>query len=386
MVNNFDYIWGRKGTNCKKWDSTDEVFGREDVLPLWVADMDFAVPEEVSGAIKKRTEHPIYGYSGPDEDFYEGFKTWVEKRHGWEIEKDWIVVTPGVVPGMSFALNSLTEKGDKVIIQTPVYPPFHSLVKNNSRKLVVNPLKPSDNGYRMDLEHLESVIDDSTRMLFFCSPHNPVGRVWKKEELDELIRICEKHNVTLVSDEIWSDLVFSGYKHIPTALAGENRENIITCMAPSKTFNIAGLKTSVMVVPDQVKREKIKAFMQQTAIGSPGIFGIIAFTEAYKNGEQWLVELLRYLEGNVEFLFDYLEKYFPQIKAIRPEGTYVVWLDFREMGMEDEALGKKLIHEAKVGFSPGRVFGEEGKGFQRINIGCPREILKDALERLRRVF
>ncbi len=383
----FDKILERRGTNCIKWDYTKNYLGEQDVLPLWVADMDFAVPPRVQEEMKKRTDHPIFGYSGLPESFFQAFSGWVKKRHDWNIENDWIIPNPGVVPAIALAINALTGEGDRIIIQPPVYPPFFSVVKNNNRELVLNPLVETAEGYRMDFEHLEKNIDKKTRMLVFCNPHNPVGRVWKKEELRELVRICSKNDILIISDEIWSDLIFSGHKHFPLDKAGEDiSREIITCMAPSKTFNLAGLKTSVSVIPDEHIREKFKDYVSRFFLDNVNLMGQTAFIAVYENCENWLDNLLEYLEGNVQFLEGFIRERMPGVSFKYPEGTFVVWLDFRKYGLSDEELLEKAIQKAKVGLNPGYSFGEEGKGFLRINVGCPRATLKEAMERLAEVF
>lgn len=383
----FDRVWNRRRTNCIKWDFNGTIFGKDDILPLWVADMDFAVPPPVQEDIQNRAGHPIYGYSGCPPEFFHSFINWNKKRHGWLLEKDWIMATPGVVPSIALAINALTQEGNGIIIQPPVYPPFFSIVEKNQRKLQLNPLRRSGNSYKMDFDNLEQNIDENTRMLILCHPHNPGGRVWKKEELQELIRLCAEHNIIVVSDEIWADIVFSGNKHIPLAKAApEFKDNIITCMAASKTFNLAGLKASATVIPDEYKRKKFQEAMDRLNMGRINIFGMTSFISAFYKGEEWLECLLDYLEGNLEFLLDFIQTRLPGVRAIPPQGTFLVWLDFNSYGLSDEELREKTVNGARVGLNPGYTFGEEGRGFQRINIGCPRETLKEALERLAQEF
>ncbi len=383
----FDEVLDRRGTNCIKWDYTEDIFGKKDILPLWVADMDFPVPPAVQKALKERAEHPIYGYSGFPISFFEAFANWMKKRHGWQVDRDWVIPTPGGVPAIALTINSFTKEGDKIVIQPPVYPPFFSVVKNNHRELVYNPLLETEEGYKMDFDNLEKKLDERTKMLVFCNPHNPVGRVWKEEELKELVRICSANDILIVSDEIWSDIVFAGNEHRPIAqVAGDYSSKIITCMATSKTFNLAGLKTSATVISHPELREKFCETMNRLGLGKINVMGTTSFTAAYNHGQEWLEDLLEYLEENVKFLLEFLKKRMPKVRAKYPEGTFVVWLDFNEYGFSDEELQEKTVQGARVGLNPGYSFGEQGKGFLRINIGCPRPILEEAMERLAREF
>jgi cystathionine beta-lyase len=387
MKYDFDSIVNRKNTNSVKWDLTYRVFKEKDVLPMWVADMDFKAPEAVIQAINKRAEHGIFGYTFRPDSYYEAFINWVHKRHGWKIKKEWVTNTPGVIPALNIAIMSFTKPGDKIIVQSPVYYPFFSSVKNNKRHLIINPLKLEKGQYIMDYDDLINKIDSQVKMIILCNPHNPVGRVWTKDELIRLGEICLKNDIIIVSDEIHSDLIYKGNKHIPIASISEELEkNTVTCMAPSKTFNVAGLATSTVVIPDQRLRKIFNGTINNIGIRMGNIFGIEVLEAAYRYGEEWLKELLDYLEGNLQTLIDFISTNIPKIKVIKPEGTYLVWLDFREFNLDRENLDELLIKKGKIGLEPGHVFGEEGEGFQRINIACPRIILKDGLRRIEKAM
>jgi len=381
----FDKVVNRDNTNSTKWNFRKELFGVEDVLPMWVADMDFTVPPAIVEAIKKRADHGIFGYSQPDDRYYQATINWMKKRHNWDIKKEWFVITPGVVPAISMLVRTFTHPGDKVILQSPVYYPFYSAITLNGCQVVLNPLKFEDGHYTMDFNDLETKFDSRVKLLILCSPHNPVGRVWSKEELTKLGEICLKHNVIIISDEIHEDLVYKEYTHIPFAsLSEEFAMHSITCTAPSKTFNLAGLQTSNIIIPNPKLRNDFQNMLESNAITSPNIFGIVALQTAYEEGEEWLDQLLDYLHENLNFLIEYIEKNMPQIKVIKPEGTYLVWLDFRSLGMDALSLKNFLLEKAKVAFDDGYIFGPGGEGFERINIACPRSLLKEGLDRIAR--
>lgn len=387
MKYNFDKIIDRRNTSSVKWDCNEQVFGSKDILPMWVADMDFESPSEVIEAIKKRAEHGIYGYTERPESMYKSVISWMEKRHGFKTEKDWYLFTPGIVTAINIAVMTYTKPGDKIIIQSPVYYPFSSAVTNNGRQVVSNDLKLQDGKYIMNYEDLENKIDSRTRMLILCSPHNPVGRVWTREELKKLGDICIKHNIIIVSDEIHSDLIYSKHKHIPMAsISDEIAQNTITCIAPSKTFNVAGLETSAIIIPNSKLRDRFQISLDNIGLGMTNIFGIAAFEAAYSYGEEWLDELLKYLEGNVDYLIGFIEKKLPEIKVIRPDGTYLVWLDMRGLNMNADELKVFMVESAHLGLDDGYMFGEAGERFERVNIACPRSILEDGLNRLEKAI
>jgi cystathionine beta-lyase len=383
MQYNFDELIERRGTDSIKWD-TGRIFDEADALPLWVADMDFRAPQPIIDAILERANHGLYGYILPKDSFCEAIVNWLSRRHAWQVQKSWIVASPGVVPAVSLAVQAFTQPGDKVIIQPPVYMPFLSVVPDGGRQLLLNHLKVENGRYEMDFEDLEAKMGDSrARMMILCSPHNPVGRVWTAEELGKVAELCLKHHIVLVSDEIHCDLVFDRHKHIPAAsLSAEIAQNVVTLMAPSKTFNIAGLTTSYNLIPNPELRRAFNNAQGNLHIGANNIFGVIALEAAYNHGEDWLDQLLVYLSGNFDYLLDYLARRIPQIKARRPEGTYLVWLDCRELGLDDAGLKELFLRKARVALNDGPAFGPGGEGFVRINVACPRSILQQALERI----
>jgi cystathionine beta-lyase len=382
----FDHDIPRDGTHAFKHDGRAAYFGTADVLPLWVADMDFAAPEAVTQALQQRAAHPLYGYTQYPESAYDALIAWCKKRHGWEVRREWIMMAPGVVPSLFASVMAFAREGEGVIIQTPVYFPFFSAVTTNQRRLIENPLRLAGDRYEIDFEHLEQCAADGARLLLFCSPHNPVGRVWTKEELCEVLRIARRYDLTILSDEIHADLVYPGERHIAlSTLAGEG-DKIITTVAPSKTFNIAGLGLSCVIASDAGQRHAIKQVFEMLHIGNTNPFSITAFEAAYRGGEMWLNELLVYLQGNCDFVCGYVAQHLPAIKVIRSQGTYLLWMDCRAMGLSDVKLREFFVREAKVGMNPGTVFGKNGSGFMRLNIASPRHVLAEAMERIRQAL
>jgi cystathionine beta-lyase len=380
---NFDKVVQRKNTNCLKWDCTKDIFGTEDILPLWVADMDFEIPKEIVESIKKRADHAVLGYSRPSEAYFSSIIKWLEKRHNFKIHKDYIVPAAGVVPSIVFSLLAFTKQKNKVLVQSPVYYPFFSTIKNNERELVNCPLKLENNTYIMDFENIEKQFKAGVKATIFCNPHNPVGRVWTKEELLKFASLCLKYNVLIISDEIHSDLVFKPNKHIPIAsLSDEIAQNTITLMAPSKTFNIAALSCSFVIIPNKDYLIKYKKVVSDLFVDSNNPLNLAASEAAYTYGEPWLDALIEYLEDNINFLIEFLEEKIPAIKIRKPQGTYLLWLDCKALGMENDTLEKFFVEKAGVGLSNGSVFGEGSEGFFRINVACPRLILKEALEKI----
>jgi len=383
MYYNFDEIISREGTGSVKYDLRAGIFKKKDIIPLWVADMDFRTPDFVLGAIQKRLEHEILGYTLIPPSFYQSVVHWNRKRHHWEIQPDWISFSPGVVPALNLLVMTYTNPGDSVIVQPPVYFPFFTAVENHGRKLVTNPLRYAEGIYTVDFEDLESKIDRNTRMLFLCNPHNPTGNVWSPEVLKRIGEICLRNNIWLVSDEIHSDLIFKGFKHTPVASISDDIARItITCMSPSKTFNLAGLSTAYLIIPDRQLRLQYERTLDHVHVGAGNIFGFIAAEAAYNHGEDWLRQLMEYLEGNYRLLQEFLVKHLPMIKAVPPEATYLIWLDCSQLGLSPEALRSLMILEAGLGLNDGLQFGREGEGFQRINIACPRSVLYEALVKM----
>lgn len=387
MQYNFDEIVQRKGSDCIKYDALNMFFGADDILPVWVADMDFRTPDFIMEAIRQRLQHEVMGYSFRNEGFYRSIMDWTKIHHNWEIQKEWISFSPGVVAAITASVMAFTEPGDKIIVQTPVYFPFFESVRGLKRRLVENPLRLSDGRYYFDLDDLESKIDSKTKMILLCSPHNPGGMVWKRNELETLAEICNRHNLIMVSDEIHSDLLFEGHKHTPYAsLSGLCAQNSITCMAPSKTFNIAGLSTSYVVIPDPARMKSYEKIVRTLHIHMGNIPGTVALEAAYTHGLGWLKQMMSYVSGNLNFLENYLSVNLPKIKVMKPEATFLVWLDFTAYGMKDKQLNRYLVEKAKVGLNNGGRFGTGGDGFMRINIGCPKSVLAEALERICNAF
>ncbi len=384
MTYNFDEIIPREGTDTLKYDARKRYFGTEDVLPMWVADMDFRTPDFIVNAMKKRLEHEVFGYTLKPDSLYEAVIGWMQRRHGWKVEKDWILFTPGVVPAFNMCIQAYSKPGEKIILQSPVYYPFFWGVELNKRAMLNNQLVRKGDRYEMDLDDLRKKIDSTTKAMLFCHPHNPVGRVWNREELMELAKICIENNIVMISDEIHSDLIFDGYKHIPYAMLGKEMEQqSITCIAPSKTFNVAGLATSAVIIPNPALRQKFTDVVESLHIAGGNIFGAVAMEAAYARGDEWLSQALKYITGNVDYLEDFVSQNLPQVKVIRPEGTYMAWLDFSRLNLSDPDLKRFMIEKAKLGFNHGPTFGPGGEGFQRINLGCPREIVKEATKRLK---
>lgn len=384
---NFNEIIHREGTNCIKHDALQVFFKSDDILPLWVADMDFKTPDFIVNAIKKRAEHEVYGYTFRPESYYQAVIGWMSRMHGWDIEKNWISFSPGVVAGITFAIETFTKPGDEVIVQPPVYFPFFESVKGTGRKMVENPLKLENGRYTFDLVDLKAKITSQTKMLLLCNPQNPGGMAWKEDELVELATICLEHGILMVSDEIHSDLVYEPHRHIPLAtLSAEVAKNSIICMAPSKTFNVAGLASSVVIIPDRTKFRRYERAINVGHIGMGNIFGSVALEAAYAHGYDWLQQLKDYLWENYLLLEGFMEKYLPRVKVMKPEATYLIWLDFSDYGMNDEELMKFTVEKARVALNNGGRFGTGGDGWLRFNIGSPRSMVAEGLERLKGAF
>ena len=384
MKYDFDKIYDRKHFNSAKWNELKEKFGSEDLVPLWVADMDFQSPKPVIDALVKAAEHGIYGYTSTPDSYYNSIIGWMKKRHNWDIRKDWINIAPGVISALSFIIRIFSQPGDKIVIQPPVYYPFSASILKNGRQVSENPLILKNNRYYMDFSDLEEKLEDPrTKLFILCSPHNPIGRVWSKEELIELGNLCLKHNVKIVSDEIHSDIVYPDYKHIPFAsISSQFEQNCIVCTAPSKTFNLAGLKTSTIIIPNKELFRNYDNFIDSLKLKRNNYFGLFALESAYLYGEEWLDQLLNYLSKNLYFLKDYIAENIPEIKIIEPEGTYLVWLDFRSLNLNATSLSNLLVNKAKVALDDGYWFGKEGREFERINIACPRKILENGLDKI----
>ncbi|HEK84868.1 MAG TPA: putative C-S lyase [Candidatus Aminicenantes bacterium] len=379
----FDAGLDRRNTCSLKWDFCEQVLGVPDVIPMWVADMDFSAPPEVVKAVQQRAAHGAYGYPFIPRSFWSSIINWMKTRHNWEIKREWLSRAPGVVPALNLCVQAFTSPGDKIIIQSPVYYPFYSAVENNGRRVVKNPLIFENKTWRMDFTDLRQKIDHRTRMLILCSPHNPVGRVWKKEELEQLAEICLRHDILIVSDEIHAEHVYKGHKHIPIAsLSPEIAARTITLNAPSKAFNIAGLTTSFVIIPNPQLLNRYKIQLENLGLTVNNIFGLVALEAAYTHGAAWLDGLVQYLEANMDFALQYFEQRIPQIKFLKPEGTYLALLDCRALGLPQNQLNELFLKKAKVYFDEGPIFGEELEGFERMNLACPKKTLEEALRRI----
>lgn len=383
---NFNIVVNRKNTNCLKYDFAVRRGRPENVLPLWVADMDFKVAPEITQAIEKRVAHGIFGYSEVKEEYFEAVSAWMEQKHGWHVKEDWLVKTPGVVFALAMAVQAFTEPGDAVIIQQPVYYPFSEVIADNGRRIVDNTLELKEDGkYHINFEDFEQKVKENHVKLFLlCSPHNPVGRVWTKEELKKIAAICRKYDVIVVSDEIHEDFVFNGKHQVFADLSEDAKNRTITCTAPSKTFNLAGLQVSNIWIANPKLRDKFKKQIAAAGYSQLNTLGLTACEAAYRYGGEWHAELLGYLKSNLNFLREFLQTRLPEVKLIEPEGTYLVWLDFGSLGLTEEQREELLTKKAGIWLDSGAIFGAAGEGFERINIACPRSILKDALERIER--
>jgi cystathionine beta-lyase len=391
MKYDFDQVCSRENTNCAKWDNLETLFGSKDIIPMWVADMDFPAARPIVEALKKRADHEFYGYTQPGSKLIEAVVDRLQRKFNWKIQPEWIVFTPGVIPALSTAIRSLTHSGDEIILQEPVYYPFFPVVSSSGCQIITNELKLVEGRYEMDFNDLESKFLPRVGMhnrpgrikaVVLCNPHNPVGRLWDTEDLVRLGKIIIGNEATVISDEIHCEILFKGYKHQPFAsLSKEFEQNCIICMAPSKTFNLAGLEASSIIIPNKRLREGFKEASMGMMPG-PNLFGLAAMEAAYLYGDEWLGEMLEYLQGNLDMMLGYFQENIPGIKVIKPQGTYLVWLDCRALGLDDMALREFMRQKAKVGLDDGFLFGSGGSGFQRMNIACPRSILEEALSRI----
>ncbi|PAV28756.1 cystathionine beta-lyase [Virgibacillus profundi] len=383
-MDNFEVLHDRKNTRSVKWDMLEPVFQTTDVLPMWVADMDFKAPEAVNDALVKRAQHGIYGYTIIDSDVKGSIVNWADKRHSWKIDQEWLSFSSGVVTSLHMAIQAFTEPNDGILVQTPVYTPFYSVITEHDRKVVRNPLILENNYYQIDFEDFEEKLKQGVKAFILCSPHNPVGRVWKKEELSEMARLCLKYDVLILADEIHCDLVFSENRHIPIAsLSEEIADQTITFMAPSKTFNLAGLDASYVITANKEKREKLDAqFGKQGFHNMLNTMGNTALEAAYTHGEAWLEELLAVLKSHQEYVTEMFAAHTKELKVVQAEGTYLLWIDCSELNMDSKELKKFMIEQAKVGLNTGVDYGVEGGAFMRMNIACPRETLEDGVNRI----
>ena len=386
MKYNFDKEINRSETSSVKYDLRETIFGKTDVIPMWVADMDFETPDFIRESVIERANNPVFGYTFRDSDYYNHIINWLSENHQWKVEKDSIIFCPGVVPALNFAVLAYTKPNDKIIIQSPVYFPFFGAINSHNRELVNNQLVKTETGYIIDFDLLEEQAKDAV-MLILCNPHNPVGRAWTRIELEKIASICLKHNVLVLSDEIHADLVLPGYKHEVFAnISPEVAAITITTHAPSKTFNLAGLATSSVIIANPDLRKVFQLFVEDLHIGMGNIFGIVASNAAYGKGNAWRMQLIEYLNDNVNYVEKFIRINMPAIRVFRPEATYMIWLDFSGYGLTDEILKKKMIFEAGLGLNAGTDFGPGGEGCMRLNIACPRKTVEAAMLRLKEVF
>ena len=385
MKYNFDEVIDRRDTNAVKLERCKALFGTEDVLPLWVADMDFRTPDFIIDAIQKRLEHPILGYTMPSKSFYSASISWIKEHHDWNIQRDWFGFLPGIVPGLSFAVQSLTKPGDEIIVQPPVYYPFFHVIEKNHRVLVQNQLKEDNGKFVMDFDDLEKKFTSKTKLFILCNPHNPGGRVWTIDELQRFAAICEKHQVTIVSDEIHADMVLPGKtKHTPLAtVSAWSEQNTVTFMAPTKVFNMPGLISSAYIIPNAELRHRFVEFLEASEMNSGNMFAYTAAVAAYENGDEWRKQMLDYVQGNIDFVADFLKKNVPQIKPMIPEASFLVWLDCKDLGMETDELHKFFSLKAGLGLNKGTIFGPGGEYHLRLNVACSRSILEKAMKQLK---
>ena len=383
MKFNFDKIIDRTNNFSAKWSEMNKNFGTNDLLPMWVADMDFLTAPCVMEALKDRLEQGIFGYTTRPSSYNESIVNWLDNRFSWKINQEWLMFSPAVITSISLLIQNLTQKNDKIMIQEPVYSPFHSIVESNERNLVISPLVKLDDGsYVMDYEDIEAKIKD-VKVFILCNPHNPVGRVWTREELTRLGEICLKHNVLVISDEIHSDIILKNHKHTPFAsISKEFRENTITCMAPTKTFNLAGLQSSFLVISNPYYYEVMDKAFSILDIKRNNAFSLVATEAAYNYGEDWLYELIKYIEDNVDFAIDYIKNHMPQLKVKKPEGTYLLWVDFSNLNVDKKDLKNALINKGRIALSDGSSFGIGGAGYYRINLACPRSMVLEGLKRI----
>ena len=387
MAYDFDTAVDRHGTSSVKWDYEEKYTGMTGLLPLWVADMDFPAPPEIMDAIRRRVEHGIFGYVREPDSYFQAAGAWLERRHAWPTHREWMVASPGVLPGLAAAILAFTQPGEGIVIQPPVYHPFAMRVRSNGRRVVENPLVIRNGTWQMDLDGLEKVIDQGTRMLVLCSPHNPVARVWDRATLSRLEKICRTRGVLIVSDEIHNDLVMPGFRHLPiAALSEESALNTVTLVAATKTFNIAGLGGSLTVIPDSDLRARFEAVQHALFSGAPNAVAVSASEAAWRLGEPWLEELLVYIKGNYDLLKRFLAERLPSVRVFPLQGTYLALLDMSGIGLADAPLRDRLLRDARVWMDEGPKFGRGGEGMQRLNLACPRSVLAEALGRMERAL
>ncbi len=382
---NFDQIIDRRETDAVKTDGMQELFGRTDLLPMWVADMDFAAPPFVTEALCRRMEHPIYGYSIVPEEHWNAIIDWIASHHQWNVLREWLTYIPGIVKGIGMAINAIVAPDEKIIIQPPVYHPFRLVSQGNNREVVYNPLRQNENGsYEMDFDNLERVTDEKCRLLILANPHNPAGIVWSRDTLKRLADFCYRRGIVVISDEIHCDMALWDNKHIPFAsVSPEAAACSITFGAPSKTFNIAGIVSSYAIVPNAELRNKFYSWLSASELNSPNMFASIATIAAYRNGEEWRREMLHYVEENIDYVINFCSEHIPAIKPLRPQASFLIWLDCRGLGISHEEVVDMFVNKARLAMNDGAMFGEEGRCFMRMNIGTPRSVIEQAMQQLK---
>lgn len=381
----FDKIIDRSGTDALKTDALQERYGRPDLLPLWVADMDFETPQFITEALRRRLDHSLFGYTMEPKDYWPSVIDWIKAHHGWTVEREWLSYIPGIVKGIGMAINVFVAPDEKVIIQPPVYHPFRLTPEGNKREVVYNPLRETPDGsYEMDFDNLEKVCDEKCRMLILANPHNPAGICWSADTLKRLAHFCHTHRIIVISDEIHCDMALWGNRHTPFAsVSDEAAQCSITFGAPSKTFNIAGIVSSYAIVPNTDLRQRFYNWLQANELNEPTLFSPIATIAAFRQGEPWRKELIAYIERNVDFVIGYLKENIPQIRPWRPQASFLVWLDCRQLGLDHDALVDLFVNKARLALNDGAMFGKEGSGFMRLNVGSPKAIIAKALGQLK---
>lgn len=381
----FDTVIDRRGSGALKCDALPERYGRADLLPLWVADMDFPTPPFIVDALRRRLEHPIFGYTIEPDNYWPTVAQWIQAHHGWEVKTEWMTYIPGIVKGIGLAVNVFVKEDEKVIIQPPVYHPFRLTPQGNGREVVFNPLiENSDGSYSMDFDNLAAVADEKCRMLILSNPHNPAGICWDRDTLQRLADFCFERHILVISDEIHCDMALWGNRHIPFATVSERAaQNSITFGAPSKTFNIAGIVSSYAIVPNDGLRQRFYSWLTANELNEPTLFAPIATIAAFTQGEEWRKQMLAYIEGNIQWVIDFCRQHLPEVKPLRPQASFLVWLDCRALGLGHEQLLQLFVDKARLALNDGEIFGPGGQGFMRLNVGSPRSVLQQGLEQLR---
>ena len=386
-IYDFNKPTDRRGTNCVKFDALKQHFGREDLLPMWVADMDFETPDFIIEAMRRRLDHAVLGYPVQYDGYWQSIEQWIKSHHGWEVKREWMRYIPGIVKGIGMVINVFTKPGDKIIIQPPIYHPFRLVPEHNNRKVVENPLRLTAEGYEMDFDHLEQIIDDKCKVLLLANPHNPIGITWSKQILIRLAEIAVRHNLLVVSDEIHCDMALFGHKHIPFAsVSPQAAQCSITFSAPSKTFNIAGVVSSFAVVPNEELRHTFFSWLEANEMDMATIFAMIATEAAFTQGEPWRQQMLKHIESNIEYVEEFLKQHLPQVKIIRPQASYLVWMDFSELGLEHSQLIDMLVNDALLAMNDGAMFGKSGEQHMRLNVGTQRQTLEQAMLQLKQAI